>query len=344
MHLKKCPLIFFVFLIFSFSRSFSQISAYTDQDCLSCHGKPDISQITSDGKIRSVFVDPEEWSQDIHHKGNLVCVDCHTNANPYLHFREGFIDVDCARCHPEEAEEYQKNIHLTFAAPSPNKELPLCYHCHTKHHILPHDDPSSSVHEDNVGETCSICHAEVMVKGIFKGSSLGKISGHRKGDLSERFDMKVCLNCHYDDSAHGAKRPYKDFCSRCHDVRSKARSLLGPTHLDSIRWVKLNYMSSGFAILLLLGMGVFFGYKSRKTIAGGMKTWYESMKIKEEAPEKEKTKTEQVEGDKEMGGQNQDEKDIGDQDNSDLDKVEQDKLDQEEGDHIKNDKENNDKE
>ncbi|NOR21086.1 MAG: hypothetical protein GQ476_00085 [Candidatus Aminicenantes bacterium] len=334
MHLKKCLLIFFVFSIFSFNRSFSQISAYTDQDCLSCHGKPDISQITSAGKVRSIFVDPEEWSQDIHHKGSMVCVDCHTNANPYLHFREGFIDVDCARCHPEEEEEYQKNIHLTFATPSPNKELPLCYHCHTKHHILLHDDPSSSVHEDNVGETCSECHAEVMVKGIFKGSSLGKISGHRKGDLSEKFDMSMCLNCHYDDSAHGAKRPFKDFCSRCHDVRSRARSLLGPTHLDSIRWVKLNYMGGGFAILLFVGMGVFFGYKSRKTITGGIKTWYESMKIKEEAPEKEKTETEQVADDKEMGGQDQDEKD----------KDEKDIGDQDEGDHIKTDKDNNYKE
>jgi len=345
MHLKKCLLIFFVILIFSFGRSFSQTSEYTDQDCLSCHGKPDISQITSDGKVRSIFVDPEKWSQDVHHKGNLVCVDCHTNANPYIHFREGFIDVDCASCHPEEAEEYQKNIHLTFAAPSPNKELPLCYHCHTKHHILRHDDPSSSVHEDNVGDTCSTCHAEVMVKGIFKGSSLGKISGHRKGDLSD---------CHYDDSAHGAKRPFKDFCSRCHDVRSKASSIIGPTHLDSIRWVRLNYMGGGLAILLVVGMGVFFGYKSRKTIAGGMKTWYESQKIKEEAPEKEKTETERVEDEKEMGGQDQDEKDKGekdvgdqdrsDQDNSDFDKIDQDKIDQDEGDHIKSDKDNNDKE
>jgi hypothetical protein len=148
-----------------------------------------------------------------------------------------------------------------------------------------------------------------MVKGIFKGSSLGKISGHRKGDLSERFDMRVCLNCHYEDSAHGAKRPYKDFCSRCHDVRAKTGSLIGPTHLDSIRWVRLNYMGGGFTLLLLVGMVFFFGYKSRQAIAGRMRTWYESMKIKEEPPEKEKAETEQAEED-----------------------------------HIKSDKENNDKE
>jgi len=275
-------------LIFLIHPCFSQEKAYSDEECLSCHGKPNISQITIDGKVRSIFVDPEKWSQDIHHKGNLGCVDCHSNANPYLHFREGFIGVDCALCHPEEEEEYQKNIHLTFPTPSANKELPLCYHCHTKHHILPHDDPTSSVHEENVGETCGECHAEVMVKGILKGTSLGKISGHRKGDLSERFDMTDCINCHYEDSAHGAKRAYKDFCSRCHDVRSKGNPLMGPTHLSSARWAWLNYTGGGLVILLLVGMGVLVGYRSRKEILDGIKIWLNSMKI-EKSPEEGKT-------------------------------------------------------
>lgn len=290
MYLKRCILILLIFL---FSLSFAQDSSFTDQDCLFCHGKSDISQITKDGRTRSLFVDPEEWSQDIHRNSKMTCVDCHTNANPYIHFREGFIDVDCARCHPEEAEEYQKNIHLTFPAPSKNKELPLCYHCHTKHHILLHDDPSSSVHEENVGETCGTCHPEVMVKGILKGTSLGKISGHRKGDLGERFDMKVCINCHYDDSAHGAKRAYKEFCSRCHDVRSKGNSLMGPTHLDSQRWVWLNYTGGGLVMLLLIGVCGFVGYKSRKGIVAGIKAWWDSIKIKETEP----PKTEQEEKD-----------------------------------------------
>lgn len=290
MYLKRCLLTFFIFLDLICSPSFSQVSAYTDQDCLSCHGKPDIFQITVDGKVRSIFVDPEEWSQDIHKKGKMTCVDCHTNANPYLHFREGFIDVNCAYCHPEEEEEYQKNIHLTFAIPSANKEFPLCYHCHTKHHVLPHDDPSSSIHEKNIGETCGKCHAEVMVKGILMGTSLGKISGHRKGDLAESFDMRVCINCHYDDSAHGNKRAFKDFCSRCHDYRSKADSVMGPTHLNSIKQAWLNSIASGLAVLLIIGACVFIGYRSRKGIVTAIKTWHDSMKShEEEAQKKEQT-------------------------------------------------------
>jgi hypothetical protein len=289
MLLKKCVFIFSISFIVFANPALSQTSSYTDQDCLACHGKPESFQILSNGKARPIFVNPEEWSQDIHHKGKLTCVDCHLNANPFLHFREGFIKADCARCHPEEAEEYQKNIHLTFAAPSPGKELPQCFHCHTKHHVLRHDDPSSSVYEQNIGATCLACHAEVMVKSILKGTSLGKISGHRKGDISEKFEMKVCINCHYDDSAHGAKRAYKEFCVRCHDVRNKGNLLLGPTHLGSKRWTRLNYAGGALTLFLIVTTLVFVGYRTRKGMLKRIKSWQQRMKVRpEERQAKEK--------------------------------------------------------
>ncbi len=285
MRLKTLSVGFFIPLLLLVQLSLSQSTPYSDQECLSCHGKPEIAQIKSDGTVRSLYVDPEEWNQDVHHTGKVLCVDCHTHANPYIHFREGFIDVDCSRCHPEEAEEYQKNIHTTFAVPSAGKELPLCYHCHTKHHVLRHDDPASSVSENNIGDTCGICHAEVMLKGIFKGSSLGKISGHRKGDISESFNMRVCISCHYDDSAHGAKRVYKDFCSRCHDVRSLASTIMGPTHLNSQRAALLNYLNTALVLSFVLGACLFFGYRSRGRLVDGVKSWIKGMTIpKEDTP------------------------------------------------------------
>lgn len=278
MHLKYVIALTFTTLL-PFSFTDAQSPTFSDQDCLTCHGKPEISQIMHDGNLRTLYVDPEKWSQDIHHQGKLTCVDCHTNANPFLHFREGFIDVDCARCHPIEAEEYQKNIHLTFTTITPGKELPLCYHCHTKHNILRHDDPLSSVHESHVGETCGACHPEVMVKGILDGTSLGKISGHRKGDITEKFDMNVCISCHYQDSAHGAKRVYKDFCTRCHDVRSKGNLVMGPTHLNATRWAGLNSVGNGLLFLLLFASGTLLVFKSRKRIVARIASWQENMKM-----------------------------------------------------------------
>lgn len=293
MRLKRLTAILFISFFLCVHQSFSQSFSFSDQECLSCHGKPNIAQIMSDGKVRPLFVDPDKWSQDIHHKGQLLCVDCHTLANPYFHFREGYIDVDCARCHPEEAEEYQKNVHLTFAVPSPGKELPLCFHCHSKHHVLRHDDPLSSVHEKNIGETCGSCHAEVMVKEVFTGSSLGKISGHRKGDISEKFDMHVCISCHYEDSAHGIKRVYKDFCSRCHDVRSMANGVMGPTHLALPRVSWFNYVNSALVLSFAIGIFMFFGYRSRKGIANRVKSWFEHMRMEEEEIQKEEGTEEQ---------------------------------------------------
>lgn len=298
--IQKLFLIFFVLLLLFVGHIYSQVlPLYTDQECLSCHGKPEIHQTTLDGSIRSLYVDPKEWQQDIHYKKEMTCVHCHVNANPILHFREGLIDVDCSSCHPEEAEEYQKNIHLGFTPVSPNKELPLCYHCHTKHHILRHDDPLSSVHERNIGQTCGECHPEVMITGLLQGSSMGKISGHRKGDLSESFDMMVCIRCHYEDAAHGSKRAYPDFCSRCHAVKAKLDYMLGPTHVSSQKWVGFNYLCGGLALFLFFGAAIFVGYRSRKGILTGAKKWYEKMKIAEDT-----TKPEAVESDEGVHSEN----------------------------------------
>jgi hypothetical protein len=282
MVLKKYAKIFIILTLLFPSLIFSQsVPAFRDIDCLTCHGRPDLHQIQADGLLRTLFVNPTQWSQDVHRKSGMSCIDCHVNANPIVHFREGFPKVDCARCHPEEQEEYTKNIHYEYRNLAQNRALPQCYDCHTRHSVLLHDDAQSSTHENNVGETCGRCHAEVMVKGILKGTSLGKISGHRKGDLSEKFDMKVCISCHYKDSAHGPKRAYKEFCARCHNPAKKGNAILGPTHLKSFRWTGLNSLGSGLSLFLLFGLGGYFGYHSRKKILQGAKKWLEKMKVEE---------------------------------------------------------------
>ena len=266
---------------------------YTDQECLACHGDYNLAQVLIDGAIRSLYVDPEAWAQDVHKMGQLLCVDCHTYANPYVHFREGFVDVDCAKCHPEQSEEYLKNVHFEYTPLLPERELPLCYDCHTKHHILRHDNPSASIHENNIEVTCGECHPEVMVTGLLKGSSIGKISGHRKGDISEKFDMAICIQCH--NPAHGSNTVYKEFCTRCHDPMQPANIAVGPTHLNSAKWMGFNTVGGGLALFLILGTFVYLGYKSRGAFERRIRDWHESMKMKEEQKETEEEKSEDLE-------------------------------------------------
>lgn len=269
---------------------------FDDKDCLACHGKKNLTQAMPDGSVRSIYVNPGEWEEDVHKTAGKACVDCHTWADPVLHFRERNINVDCASCHPEEEEEYTKNIHLTFPAPvTPGKELPLCYHCHTKHHVLRLDNPDSSVHRDNIGAACSSCHAETMVDNILKGSNLWKISGHRKGDLKNPFDMNLCLSCHYEDSAHGNKSAHEDFCSRCHAVRASVNPVVGPTHVNSARWKLFMYLEKGLLLFLFLGAVLFAGIKSSGKIKRKMVSWLTNPHEKKES---EKPKNDNTECDK----------------------------------------------
>lgn len=280
MHLRTFVLIFISLFVLSIQPLYPEpLETIPDKDCLKCHEKPAISQTLKNGDRRSIHVDPLKWTQDIHHKSGMTCVDCHIQATPSLHIREGFKKVNCANCHPEEEEEFTKNIHFEFRNITPGKTLPQCYDCHTKHFVLLHDHPESSIHETNIGETCGICHAEVKVRGIFKGKSLGKISGHRKGDLSEKFEMNVCISCHYKDSAHGPKRAYKEYCSRCHDVRRKTNGILGPIHINSVRWAGFNLVGSGLAIFSFFGLGLFICMKKRKKFVLKIIEWVNSKKI-----------------------------------------------------------------
>jgi predicted CXXCH cytochrome family protein len=132
----------------------------------------------------------------------------------------------CGRCHHEGTEvslqhdipqdrifeNYSQSIHgyglfrqgLTVTA--------VCTSCHTSHEILEHTDSRSSIHRDNVANTCTACHArieDVHVKFI-------------EGRLWEEQPHVIpsCVECH---SPHKIRRrpltgrgAANEDCLRCH--------------------------------------------------------------------------------------------------------------------------------
>jgi len=303
MKAKKSGIAFLAAFALIAVSSYSSDSRYSDEDCLRCHAKPNLFQILEDGTLRTLYVDREEWTEDVHHKARLTCVDCHIHANPSLHFREGFIDANCETCHRIEAEEYRRNLHFEFKPLAPDRILPDCYDCHTKHHVLKLDNPRASIHENNLEKTCGECHPEVMIGDLLSGTSLGKISGHRKGDISESFDMDVCISCHRPQ--HSTTRVAQDFCIRCHDADEKTGFVTGPTHLSSRKWREWNYIGGGLVLFLFLGTAFFTGYRRRKNIKDKFRDWLKSMEKddlkNERTPASEKQEPRESSGSSEIG-------------------------------------------
>jgi predicted CXXCH cytochrome family protein len=160
-------------------------------DCVTCHGAHDIRSPDDPRSPTYVFNIP------------LLCGRCHREGAPVM----------LARDIPQERilENYSMSIHGEGLFRRGLAVTAVCTSCHTAHLILPHTDPRSSIHKDNVAATCAQCHAlieEVHVKVI-------------EGRLWEEEPRKipVCVDCH---SPHKVRRVVYNpgaanaDCFRCH--------------------------------------------------------------------------------------------------------------------------------
>lgn len=92
-----------------------------------------------------------------------VCTDCHAThdiVDPTTDASRLASADNCGGCHDEYLATFRDSFHgqasdLGMATGA------VCADCHTPHKNLPADDPRSSVHADNVIETCSQCHDNV---------------------------------------------------------------------------------------------------------------------------------------------------------------------------------------
>ncbi|WP_405232622.1 hypothetical protein [Lentisalinibacter salinarum] len=89
-----------------------------------------------------------------------ACTDCHNShaiddpvhAGPRLHMPD-----ECGDCHGELYTSYRNSFHGNFTRLGLVTSA-TCSDCHTPHTNLPADDPRSSIHPDNLDETCGACH------------------------------------------------------------------------------------------------------------------------------------------------------------------------------------------
>ncbi len=219
-------------------------SPHAKQQCTNCHQDLDGAELphkkVADPVDCAVCHDKEgqAHAKSLHGKalakGDKMapyCFDCHGGhavkppkdpTSPTNHMN---IPQTCGKCHHEGSpvsrshaipqdrilENYSEGMHGEGLYKKGLAVTAVCTTCHTSHDILPHDDPKSSIHRDNIAKTCLTCHTTIE-------------QVHRKvieGKLWEEEPHKIpaCVDCH---QPHKVRRVFypagvanKD-CLTCH--------------------------------------------------------------------------------------------------------------------------------
>ena len=146
--------------------------------CSDCHGDHQILETDTARAATSHAKSPEmcgechvlvlnEWKDHSAHglawqaeEEGPVCVDCHNShgiVDPTTDESRHLSASNCGGCHEDYLTSFRdsfhgKATHLGMAGGA------TCSDCHTPHRNLAADNPESSVHPDNVLETCGNCH------------------------------------------------------------------------------------------------------------------------------------------------------------------------------------------
>lgn len=178
-----------------------------------------------------------------------LCAQCHARGKPAA-VRHASVDST------NRIETYAMSIHGKGLMESGLVVTAMCTDCHTAHHVLPLDDPESTVNHANVARTCAKCHSGIYEKFQVSIHSPAVSDSdemlpscnncHQSHEISrtdsEGFQEMItrqCGSCHpdvtesYFDTYHGkVSRLGYERAARCNDCHG-AHDILPPTDINS---------------------------------------------------------------------------------------------------------------
>ncbi len=170
-----------------------------DRDCLRCHENKEL-KAKKDG--RSLYVQVDDLNHSRHAK--TACSQCHSDVNASRVRACETIQkkVDCASCHAEVGQFYQKSTHGMLLAKG-EANAPNCKECHGTHRILGKAEQTSPTFATNVPALCARCHREGKKAAVRYTGDQHEIVEHYTESIHGKGLMKsgltvtaMCTNCH----------------------------------------------------------------------------------------------------------------------------------------------------
>ncbi|MBU2503209.1 cytochrome c3 family protein [bacterium] len=210
--------------------------AQTIQDCLDCHEDEELTKNDA-GKVVSLYVDARKFSDSIHGRDGMTCIDCHLDLDGFEDFphEEELEEVDCSMCHDDVAEMYAGSLHDQGVSQGV-KLAPRCWDCHGAHDITPPSDPTSRVNKFNIPLMCGRCHKEGSgVSDIVEVSQDSILTNYSQSIHGEGLYVRgltgtaVCSDCHTAHNVRNHTDPQSTIhrnqiartCQKCHGLIEK---------------------------------------------------------------------------------------------------------------------------
>lgn len=172
-----------------------------NNDCLSCHNKPDFSTSMPNGEKLLLTIDKGKFNKSVHGESQFACTDCHTDITHFPHddlkansLREITTTyyTTCQQCHAEQYNKTLDSVHQRALAGG-NTNAAVCSDCHN-----PHEQTRITNKETgeilitarlHVSETCAQCHSDIYdaYKTSVHGNALTQESNT---------DAPTCIDCH----------------------------------------------------------------------------------------------------------------------------------------------------
>jgi len=202
----------------------------SDQDCMVCHGTPNLAGVLPENAGRSMTVDPDLLHGSAHQ--NVRCNQCHTGAS-VDHARPCDTvppRVDCSICHADVVEIYKQSIHGKLEDQG-DPDAPACLVCHGSHGIKRHSDQDSPTHVRNIPDLCGKCHAEGGIADKrYQGTESSMVENYQQsvhGLALQKSGLVVtatCVDCHtthhilpHKNADSSVNRSHvADTCGKCH--------------------------------------------------------------------------------------------------------------------------------